>query len=150
MDLEARVIQFLGETSGTSKAGNPWKKKEWVVETFGNYARKVKLQCFGDRSDLINIEPGRDYVFSIELESREYNGRWYTDVSILRVSEYQGGQNFGPQGGYGAPQPGYGAPQGGYQGGFPQGGQQAFAPQQPYGEQPFSPQEEGDDEQLPF
>lgn len=153
MDFEARVIQFLGETSGTSKAGNPWKKKEWVVETFGNYPRKVKIQCFGDRSDAINLEPGRDYVLSVDLESREFNGRWYTDVSVFRVADYVGGQpNFGPQPGYGAPQQGYGAPQAGYQG-YPQGGQQAFAPQQPYGDpgsQPFAPQNDEDDEQLPF
>ena len=153
MDLEARVIQFLGETSGTSKAGNPWKKKEWVVETFGNYPRKVKIQCFGDRADTINLEQGRDYVFSVDLESREFNGRWYTDVSVYRVADYVGGQQMGPQPGYGGSQPVYGAPQPGYQGGYPQGGQQAYAPHPPYGDpaaQPFAPQNDAEDEELPF
>lgn len=93
MDFEGKVIQFLGETTGTSKAGNPWKKKEWVVETFGQYPKKVKVQCFGDRSDNINLEPGRDYILSVDLESREFNGRWYTDVSVFRVQEYQGQQS---------------------------------------------------------
>ena len=90
MDFEGRVIQYLGETSGTSKAGNLWKKKEWVVETFGPYPRKVKIQCFGERADNINLEPGKDYVLSVDLESREFNGRWYTDVSVFRVAESQG------------------------------------------------------------
>lgn len=105
MDLEGRVIENLGETSGTSKAGNPWKKKEWVIETFGNFPKKVKVQCFGDRADSINMETGKDYVLSIDIESREYNGRWYTDVSVFRVAEYMGPQ------GIPAPQPGMG---GGY------------------------------------
>ena len=97
MDFQGRVIQFIGETSGTSKAGNPWKKKEWVVETFGQFPRKVKVQCFGDRADTINLEPGKDYTLFVDLESREYNGRWYTDVSVYRVDPYVNQQPMAPQ-----------------------------------------------------
>ena len=92
MDFEARMIQFLGETTGTSKNGNPWKKKEWLLETFGQYPRRVKVQCFGDRSDSIIMEPGKDYRLSVDLESREFNGRWYTDVSVYRVAPTNGSQ----------------------------------------------------------
>lgn len=111
MDIQGKVIQFIGETSGVSKAGNPWKKKEWVIETFGQFPRKVKIQCFGDRADQINLEPGRDYTLYVDVESREYMGRWYTDVSVYRADEYvstpsSGGQ---PQGGYqSTPQGGFG------------------------------------------
>lgn len=111
MDIQGKVIQFIGETSGVSKAGNPWKKKEWVIETFGQFPRKVKIQCFGDRADQINLEPGRDYTLYVDVESREYMGRWYTDVSVYRADEYvstpsSGGQPQGeyqstPQGGFG-------------------------------------------------
>ena len=106
MEIEGRIIQFLGEQSGTSKAGNPWKKKEWVLETFGQYPRKVKFHIFGDRADQINLEPGRDYVLSFDLESREFNGRWYTDVSVFRAQDYNGQQSMGnPQGGFGGGYP---------------------------------------------
>lgn len=102
MDFQARCIQFLGETTGTSKVGNPWRKKEWVVETFGNYPKKVKVQCFGERSASMNMEPGRDYTISVDLESREFNGRWYTDVNVYRVDDYiqqnMGGDTY-PNGG---------------------------------------------------
>lgn len=144
MDFEGKCIQFLGETSGTSKAGNPWKKKEWVVETFGPYPKKVKVQCFGERSDSLNLEPGRDYVLSVDLESREFNGRWYTDVSVFRVAEYQGNQqNFNNQQYQG----------GNFQNQSPQGFQNA-----PYGSQggfsggseTFSATVEESDEDLPF
>lgn len=97
MDFEGKVIQFLGEVTGTSKAGNPWKKKEWVVETFGPYPKKVKIQCFGDRSDNMLLEPGHDYVLSVDLESHEFNGRWYTDVSVFRAQEKTGQPNYGQQ-----------------------------------------------------
>ena len=122
MDFEGRVIQFIGETNGVSKAGNPWKKKEWVVENLGSqYPRKVKLQCFGDRSDLINLEAGRDYKFTIDIESREYQGRWYTDVSVLRVDEPTG-QGAMPQGGFQQPQSNFGGAPFGNPSGEPFGG----------------------------
>lgn len=147
MDFQARVIQFIGETTGVSKAGNPWKKKEWVVETFGNYPKKIKVQCFGDRADSINLEQGKDYVIYVDLESREFNGRWYTDVSVYRADEVtnQGGTSMGqPQmpgnynnGGFQTPpQPNY--PQGPY--GDPNGGFQ----------QPTNFQVGESDEDLPF
>lgn len=94
MELQGKCIQFLGEKSGVSRAGNPWKKKEWVVETYGQYPKKIKVQCFGDRSDSMNIEPGKDYILSVDIESREVNGNWFTDVSVFRAQENQMPQNF--------------------------------------------------------
>ena len=150
MDFEARVISFVGETTGTNKAGKLWKKKEWVVETPGQYPHKVKVQAFNDRADSLNLQLDQSYIFSVDLDSREFNGRWYTDVTIFRVQEMQGGPqgNFGPQQGY----------QGGYQGGFQNnGGQQNFANPQPgpYGTgggqvDSFSVSVEESDEDLPF
>ena len=96
--------------------GNPWKKREMVLETFGAYPRKVKFHIFGDRVDNIHLEPGRDYVLSCDLESREFNGRWYTDVNVYQARDYMAPvQNPAPQmPSYGAPQqpaaPAFGAP----------------------------------------
>ncbi|MCH5227625.1 MAG: DUF3127 domain-containing protein [Muribaculaceae bacterium] len=87
MDFQGKVIQFLGETSGISKAGNAWKKKEWVFETISQYPRKVKVHIFGDRADTINLELGKNYTVHFDIESREFNGRWYTDISVFRAEE---------------------------------------------------------------
>ncbi len=105
MEIEGRIILDLPLQTGTSKAGKPWKKKEWVLETFGSYPRKVKFHIFGDRVDTIRLEPGKDYVLSFDLESREFNGKWYTDVSVYQARDYV------PQGypqGAPAASPGYG------------------------------------------
>ena len=87
MGLEGKVIQDLGITSGTSKAGNLWKKREILVETFGTYPRRVKITLFGDRADTIQAELGKSYAFSIDIESREFNGRYYTDVTTYASRE---------------------------------------------------------------
>lgn len=98
MELEAKLIQDLGVKSGVSKAGNPWKKKEWLVESFGQYPKKVKLQCFGDRSDTMNPEVGKSYAFSIDIESREWNGNYFTDVSVYAIREIGDPVQAAPQG----------------------------------------------------
>lgn len=137
MDFQAKVTQFIGETSGTSKAGKPWKKKEWVVETIDQYPRKVKIQCFGDRADNIQIEVGKDYLLSVDLDSREYNGRWYTDVSVFRVTEINAPAAIGGHQGGSQPQGGFGTPSFG-----PQGGD--------FNGQPFTAPSMESDEDLPF
>ncbi len=145
MEIEGRIIQDLGIQSGTSKAGNPWKKRELVLETFGSYPRKVKFHIFGDRVDTIRLEQGRDYVLSFDLESREFNGRWYTDVNVYQARDFVTAPPQGdPYASQGAPQ--YGAPQYGAPQGYPQGPSPAYgAPQAPFTSSPAS-----SDEDLPF
>ena len=42
--------------------------------------------AWGDKIDQFNIKQGENLAVSIDLESREYNGRWYTDVKAWKVS----------------------------------------------------------------
>lgn len=141
MEIEGKIINYLGEQSGTSKAGNLWKKKEYVLETFGNYPRKVKFHIFGDKSDTIVLEPGKDYVLSFDIESREFNGRWYTDISVFGARDYTGNtqQAFG---GSGNNQP-YQQPANMQFGGQQSGGYQVNPDQ-------FAPAAGESDEDLPF
>ncbi len=80
MDIKGKIIQKLELQSGTSKAGNPWKKQEYVLETMDSYPRKVKFDFFGDRADQYPLEVGDVITLSYDIESREFNGRWYTDI----------------------------------------------------------------------
>ena len=132
MELEGKLILDLGEQAGTSKAGNPWKKHEYVLETPGQYPRKVKFTVFGnDRCDSLcpRLVMGNNVRIAFDLESREYNGRWYTDVTIYNVME--------------AGAPGY--PQ-------PSAPQQPAAPADPFGSAPSAPNFEATDstDDLPF
>ena len=87
MEIEGKIILDLPEEGGTSKAGNAWRKKGWVLETFGQYPRKVKFDIFGDRIDSIRFEVGKSYKVSLDAESREFNGRWYTDLRAYATQE---------------------------------------------------------------
>lgn len=86
MEIKGTIIAALPETSGISKAGNQWKKKEYVLEnTDGQFPRKVAFTCFGDNADKINLQVGQDVTIYFDIESREFNGRWYTDIRCWRA-----------------------------------------------------------------
>ena len=86
MDITGTITQSLPEQSGTSQAGKPWKKKEYILETIDtNFPKKVCFNFFGEKVDQFPLEIGKQYTVSIDIESREYNGRWYTNVNAFKA-----------------------------------------------------------------
>lgn len=80
MEVSGKIIFKLPLQSGTSQAGRQWKKQEYVLETHDSFPKKVKFDFFGDRVDQFPLEIGDEITLSYDIESREYNGRWYTDI----------------------------------------------------------------------
>jgi len=84
MELKGQIVQVLPEKSGTSARGE-WRKQEYVIEVPGEYAKKVCFMVWGDKIDQFQIREDQQLTVHFDLESREYNGRWYTDVKAWRV-----------------------------------------------------------------
>lgn len=80
MEIIGKIILALPEQSGISKSGNSWKKKEYVLETQETYPRKVFFDFFGDKADKFPLQVGQTIRLSFDIESREYNGRWFTSI----------------------------------------------------------------------
>jgi len=80
MEITGKIIVALPEQSGVSKAGNSWKKKEYVLETQDTYPKKVHFDLFGDKADKYPLSVGQTVRLSFDIESREYNGRWFTSI----------------------------------------------------------------------
>ena len=74
MELTGKIIQLLPEESGQSARG-PWRKQQYILETEGQYPKKVCFMAWGDKIDEFKIQEGDELVVSINIESREYNGR---------------------------------------------------------------------------
>lgn len=87
MEIRGRIIAVLPLAQGVSKTGNSWKKQEYVLETYDQYPRKVCFNMFGDRIDQYPVQEGEDVLVSFDLESREFNGRWYTDVRAWKIEK---------------------------------------------------------------
>lgn len=89
MELVGKVIQVLPLQQGTSaKTGNPWTIKTFIVETQENFPRRVAIEIFGDQRIADNpVELDQLVTVSFDLESREFNGRWYTSVRAWKVQQ---------------------------------------------------------------
>ena len=95
MEVKGKVIQLLPLQSGMGKKG-PWKKQEFIIETQSQYPKKVCLSVWGDKIDQFGISVGQQLNASVELESREYNGRWYTEARAWKVEKNSAGTAEGP------------------------------------------------------
>lgn len=85
MEIKGKIILALPEQGGTSKAGNAWRKREYVLETQETYPKKICFNLFGDRIDQYPVSVGDDVTVSVDIESREFNGRWYTDIRAYKI-----------------------------------------------------------------
>ena len=147
MEIEGLLIQILDPEGGTSqRTGNAWRKQGYVIETIsGQYPRKIKFDVWGDRIDTMRLELNKTYAIAVDVESREFNGRWYTDLKAYSVREV----------GQGAPEGGGVPPQNPYTQTQPQFGQQQYpqaAPTNPYNTAAPAPDFSAGDaqEDLPF
>ena len=83
MNISGKVVQVLPIQTGTSKAGNPWQKQEFVLDQGGQYPRKVCISLFGDNVAKIP-QVGQVVMVSVDIDSREFNGRWYTEIKAWK------------------------------------------------------------------
>lgn len=84
MEISGTVVSLLPLQTGQGKNGT-WRKQEFILETPGQYPKKVFMFLWGEKVDEIKISAGDRITASVNIESREYNGRWYTDVRVWKV-----------------------------------------------------------------
>jgi hypothetical protein len=85
MDLKGKVITILPMVTGEGKNG-PWKKLEFLIETGDQYPKKVLFGLMGTKIEQNQVKEGQEVVVSFDAESREYNGRYYTNLNAWKVS----------------------------------------------------------------
>jgi hypothetical protein len=101
MQLTAKLVQLLPLQTGSGKNGE-WKKQDIIVETGGQYPKKVCVSVWGDKIDEKKLKPGNMLKIEFDIESREYNSRWYTDVKAWKI-EVEGGREGSVEQDYQAP-----------------------------------------------
>ena len=84
MQLTAKLLNILPLQTGTSKNG-PWKKQEIIVEMDGNIPRKLCISVWGEKIDTIQLKIGQQLKIDFEVESREFNSKWYSEVKAWKI-----------------------------------------------------------------
>lgn len=110
------MIKILPEKSGTSARGE-WQRQEVVFEVMdgSQYSRKAVVNFMNKPMEVQALRIGTTYNVSFNIESREYNERWYTDIRAWRVTPVVADAPQPEPQSYAAPQPtaapSYAAPQ---------------------------------------
>ncbi len=90
MEIQGKLMMLLPLQSGTSAKGE-WKKQDAIIETIETYPKKVCISFWGDKADELKIiKEGAFIKVYFNIESREYNGKWYTDVRAWKVEPGDG------------------------------------------------------------
>ncbi|MFN3557163.1 MAG: DUF3127 domain-containing protein [Bacteroidales bacterium] len=84
MEVSGKLIELLQPKSGQSARGE-WKKQDFIIETEDSFPKKVCISNWNDKVDLATFSVGSRVNVHINLESREYNGNWYTDVKVWKM-----------------------------------------------------------------
>ena len=82
MQINGKLISILPEVHGDGRNG-PWKKQEFIIETEESYPKKICISCWNDRVELTQDLLYKPVKVEVTIESREFNGRWYTDVRAV-------------------------------------------------------------------
>jgi len=84
MQLTAKLTLLLPIQTGTDKNGE-WKKQDIIVETDGQYPKKVYISILGDKINESQLQIGNLLKIEFDIESREYNNKWYTDLKAWKI-----------------------------------------------------------------
>lgn len=86
MDISGKIIAVLPLATGEGKNGQ-WRSQDYVLETADQYPKKVCFNLFGDKIDQFPIAMDETVTVHFDIDSREYNGRWYTNIRAWKVDK---------------------------------------------------------------
>ena len=86
MDISGKIIAVLPLQSGQGKNGQ-WRSQDYVLETGDQYPKKVCFNLFNDKIDKFTMSVNDSVTISFDIESREYNERWYTTIRAWNVKK---------------------------------------------------------------
>ena len=85
--LTATFEKHLPEQTGQGKNGE-WRKQDFIVKTNDNYPKQICFTVWGETTNLVKtLKPGEIITVSFDLESREYNNRYYTEAKAWKIEK---------------------------------------------------------------
>ena len=87
LEITGKLVTKLQQQSGQGKNGT-WIKQDFIIETQEQFPKKVCISLWGDKAkELDTYAIGDSMKAGINVESREFNGKWYTDIKAWRIEK---------------------------------------------------------------
>jgi hypothetical protein len=89
LELTGRLTRVLEMRTGMGKNGE-WKNQDFILETPGQYPRQVCIALWGDKIEALkNFNIGDSIKVYFDVESREFNEKWYTSVKAWQLEKVE-------------------------------------------------------------
>ncbi len=93
LEIKGKLIQVLEEQKGESTRG-PWIKQEFVIETEDQFPKQICLAAWNERATAVKgFSMGDRLKIAFDIESREYRGKWYTNLKAWSIDRETEGQS---------------------------------------------------------
>lgn len=91
--ISGKVISILPVVSGENERGE-WQRGGVVIETLDSPSVKLAMSTFGKkRTEQIQwLKIGEIVVVMYQPESREFMGKWYTELRLVELMTTDGNQ----------------------------------------------------------
>ena len=79
-------VEEINKQAGEKKDGSVWTKYAVVLAWNDNrqYDNHAVVNVWGDTFDKMNLKQGEVVEVDCDIDAREYNGRWYNDITAFR------------------------------------------------------------------
>lgn len=80
------------QTFTSSRTGNVYEKFFFVGKTQAQYPKTIAFSIMGkEKFEKLGIVVGKTYNISFDVESREWNGKYFTDITAWKAVCVDGG-----------------------------------------------------------
>lgn len=88
VSITGKIAGYLPQEKGTSSRGTSWVKQGVILESSGQFPKKLVVSFWGEEKIaaalVVNgayLPIGATVTFSCNIESNESNGRWFTNAN---------------------------------------------------------------------
>ena len=91
MKLKGKFKTLLKKETGTGKTGKQWEKQSFILDTGSEYNSEICIATFGENIEkLQNIKEGNEIEVSVNISSKEFNGKYYHNISAWKIDTQEG------------------------------------------------------------
>ena len=81
MEIQAIYRGHTEAVEGVNKQGQPWRKMTAIFDIMGDHPKTIAFDAMNSTCEsVLTLVAGRLYRVCFDLDSREFNGKWYTNA----------------------------------------------------------------------
>lgn len=87
LQIKGKLIKALPLEKGVSKAGKEWQKQSFVIDSGDQFNPEICFSMFGEDKikSLKGFKAGQEVEVFFNLQSKEYNGKYYTSAECWKI-----------------------------------------------------------------